>query len=290
MSAMNSEPWEFASLGELLAMARAMEQEAIDGYVALSRRMAAMARPDLAEVFDSLVREETGHLSKVDEWRNASGQQGVSVVSLAPEGLFDDEGTGIVAPELVSAYRAFSMAVQNEERAFTFWTYVSAHARSDEIKQTAERMAREELGHVSTLRRERRKAFHMDRVASGDAKIDLRYLENALSRHLASMAAKAIEEVSEALRGHSAAARERMESLIDRPFEPSARIKTGSKTTSKKALPMSELLLDCYLDLGDHAKSEPDADRARSFAEQLIACIRTVRSVETGNQYRIYAG
>jgi rubrerythrin len=282
MSAMNSEPWEFASLGQLLAMARSMEQEAIDGYVALSQRMVAMARPDLAEVFDSLVREEKGHLSKVDEWRNASGQLEVSVVSPTPEGLFDDEGTGIVAPELVSAYRAFSMAVQNEERAFTFWTYVSAHARSDEIKQAAERMAREELGHVSTLRRERRKAFHIERAARGDARIDLQSLEKALSMLLDSLASNAIGEVSETLLSHALAARARMQSLSERPFEPGTRITPGSEQASNKALPVAEMLLDCYLDLGEHAKGEPDANRARRFAAQLIACIRTVRGVATG--------
>lgn len=281
MSAMNSEPWEFASLGELLALARSMEQEAIDGYIALSQRMAAMARPDLAEVFDSLVREEKGHLSKVDEWRNASGQQGVPTVSPTPEGLFDDEGTGIVAPELVSAYRAFSMAVQNEERAFTFWTYVSAHARSDEIKQAAERMAREELGHVSTLRRERRQAFHIERAARGDSRIDLPSLEKVLSNLLETMAANATGAVLEALRSHSLAARTRVQSLLETPFEPGARITPGSEQASNKALPVAEMLLDCYLDLGEHAKGEPDANRARRFAAQLIACIRTVRGAAT---------
>lgn len=279
MSAMNSEPWEFASLGELLAIARAMEQEAIDGYIALSRRMAAMARPDLAKVFDSLALEETGHLSKVDEWRNASGQQRVSVAAPVPENLFDDHRTGIVSSELVSAYRAFSMAVQNEERAFTFWTYVSAHARSDEIKQAAERMAREELGHVSTLRRERRKAFHMERAASRDVEIDLPSLEEAFSRLLDTMATKASGDVSSALRSHSQAARARIESMIDRSFESGSQIKIGSDTAIEKPLPLSEQLLDCYLDLGDHARSEQDAGRARSFAAQLISCIRTVRSV-----------
>ena len=283
MSAMNSEPWEFATLGELLAMAHTMEQQAIDGYVALSRRMAAMARPDLAEVFDALVLEETSHLSKVDEWRNASGQQGVSVVATAPEGLFNDEGTGIVAPELVSAYRAFSMAVQNEERAFTFWTYVSAHARSDEIKQAAERMAREELGHVSTLRRERRKAFHTGRAASGHVELDLRYLEETLLHHLDTMAAEAHGNASAAMRGHSSAARARVESIVDRPFELGSQLKAGSKTVTEKALPLSEHLLDCYLDLGDHARTEQDADRARSFAAQLIACIRTIRGIDIGS-------
>ena len=141
---------------ELLALARSMEQEAIEGYVSLGSRMRDLGRPDLAAVFDALVAEEEGHLSNVDTWRDALGQPKAAVPAHPPEELFDDEGAGIVAPELLSAYRAFSMAVRNEERAFVFWTYVAAHANSEEIRQASERMAREELGHIAKLRRERR--------------------------------------------------------------------------------------------------------------------------------------
>jgi rubrerythrin len=279
MSAMKSEPWEFASLDELLAIASALEQEAIDGYIALSERMSGMAHPDLAKVFDALVLEESDHLSKVREWSKAFGLQGTAIKPDAPETMFDDEGAGIMAPELLSAYRAFSMAVRNEERAFMFWTYVSAHARSDEIKQAAERMAREELGHVARLRRERRKAFHLERDKAVET--DLKSLEEALSHHLEAMAAKASGDASSTVRGHSLAARARMGSSIDRPFELGSSLKIGDNATIGKALPLGEHLLDCYLDLGDHAKSEHDANRARRFAGQLIACIRTVRSFGT---------
>lgn len=37
-----------------------------------------------------------------------------------------------------------------------------APRRIFEIKQAAEAMAREELGHVSTLRKERRRAYHQE--------------------------------------------------------------------------------------------------------------------------------
>src|SRR5690606_22135477 len=79
--------------------------------------------------------------------------------------MFEDEGAALVAPELLSAYRAFSMAVRNEERAFLFWTYVASRAPTEELRLAAERMAHEELNHVSILRRERRQAFHSQRRA-----------------------------------------------------------------------------------------------------------------------------
>lgn len=280
MSAVNSEPWKFASLDELLAIARAMEQEAIDGYVALSRRMALLGRLDLAQVFDSLVLEEKGHLRQVQEWREASGHPQSKLEVDAPENLYDDEGAGLVAPELMSAYRAFSMAVRNEERAFMFWTYVSANAGSNEVRQAAERMAREELGHVAELRRERRKAFHVEKRTQDDVKTDLVSLEETLSGQLETMAKeKAPGTLSDELRGHADEARARMASIIQGPFEFRSTRRINFPAAADRALPLSEFLLDRYLDIADHATSEHDADRARRFAAQLIPCLRTVRSV-----------
>ena len=73
------------------------------------------------------------------------------------------KGPATAHPRLLSAYRALSMAVRNEERAFAFWSYVAAHAGDADIRHAAETMAHEELGHVATLRRERRSAFHAER-------------------------------------------------------------------------------------------------------------------------------
>ena len=103
---------------------------------------------------------------------------------------FDDEGAGTTAPSLLTAYRALSMAVRNEERAFAFWSYVAAHARSSDIREAAETMAHEELEHVATLRRERRHAFHSQRsLAPGagqrrEAIVDVERLERRLAQRL----------------------------------------------------------------------------------------------------------
>jgi len=283
MSALKDEPWEFASLDEVLALAAAMEQQAIDGYVALSKRMAELGHPALTAVFDALVREETGHLGKVREWRGTSAPAMPAMPAMAveaPRNLFDDEGAAMVAPELLTAYRAFSMAVRNEERAFMFWTYVSANAQSDEIRQAAERMAREELGHVATLRRERRKAFHLERSQGLDVATDLVALERRLGDRLETMAAEAGGNVAEALRDHARSARMRSQSIETLAFGEAVTRKINVEAASGKALLLCEHLLDCYLDLGDRVKTEDDAGRARNFAAQIIACIRTVRAAD----------
>src|SRR5437868_944502 len=78
---------------------------------------------------------------------------------------FDEETAGELAGSaLATPYRALSMAVRNEERAFALWTYIAAQAEDPAIRQAAETMAREELEHVSLLRRARRRAYHAQRA------------------------------------------------------------------------------------------------------------------------------
>ena len=59
----------------------------------------------------------------------------------------------------VTAYRMLAIAVRNEQRAFAYFAYVAAHAADRELRQLAEDLAHERLGHAATLRRERRKAW-----------------------------------------------------------------------------------------------------------------------------------
>ncbi|MBD9523941.1 ferritin family protein [Ensifer sp. ENS02] len=278
MSSNTSDPWKLASLDELLALAGAMEQEAIDGYVALGLRMKAMGRPELAAVFDALVAEERAHLRKVGEWENALRHKTRSVSTHPPEHLFDDEAAGKVAPEMLSAYRAFSIAVRNEERAFVFWSYVSAHARSQDIRDAAERMAREELGHVATLRRERRRAFHQERsqVLSVD-KGDLPLLERKLSNLLKSMAELSTVGGRDDLLARSNEADLRSKTMLEHPFLTTSRPERATQKAVESALPLCEFLAECYLDIGDRAANEEDADRAREFASQVIHCLRALR-------------
>jgi len=264
-------------MDDLLSLARSMEQEAIDGYMSLSRRMNEMGRHDMAGVFDSLVEEERGHLAKVEEWREGLGRKEATVPPSPPEESFDDEGAGIVAPELLSAYRAFSMAVRNEERAFVFWTYVSAHAQSAEIRNASERLAREELGHVAKLRRERRRAFHLERDAAPLFVADLKSSEELLARHLDLLVVNSDEEAADILREFSNKARKRAQSIATQPFDVVPQPGTFSQATFDQARPLSEYLLDCYLDAGDRALRGEEADRAMSFAAELIACLRVVR-------------
>lgn len=271
-----TEPWVMASMTELLSFARAMEQEAVDGYVALAARMRAEGRPDLAAVFDGLIAEEEGHLGKVDQWL---GERAPEPVSL-PEPLFDDEGAGVVAPELLTSYRAFSMAVRNEERAFVFWSYAAAHAPSEEIRQAAERLAREELGHVATLRRERRRAFHEMRQAKADSiREDFPTLEGRLSELLMRIPAAAFGDTADRWHGLANEAQERASALIETPPGETPLLQRVPANVTGRLVPLCEFLLDCYLDLAEHESSESARARAQRFASEMIRCLYAAREL-----------
>ena len=112
----------------------------------------------------------------------------------APETFDHDTTAEIKTSRLMTPYRALSMAVRNEERAFAFWSYVAGFAKDPEIKKAAEAMAREELGHVATLRKERRRAYHSehDRMRAGQQgnvapRSMPRVLERRLAAHLADL-------------------------------------------------------------------------------------------------------
>lgn len=280
MSRLEAEPFTaIRSLDELFAVAAAMEREAIDGYAELARRMHRENRASLAEVFERLVAEETMHLGNVGHWsKTLTGKEpDPAALRREPDPTFDDEGAGTVAPELLSAYRAFSMAVRNEERAFAFWTYVAAQSPTKELREAAEQMAREELDHVARLRRERRRAFHENRAAEGDG-WTLAALENRVAALLDEAAHDDAQgPLATGLQWHAEAARARAAAIVHAPLGEPPLLKSVGPEVAARMRPAVELLLDCYLDLGERLPSQAGRERAQAYAAELLDCISTAR-------------
>lgn len=156
------------SLNELFALANAMEQEAANRYAELADEMRCQNKSDLAAVFAQLAAAEREHVEAVTRWSQSRLNKAPDPALVRWQGpeTFDPETeTEITRSRLMTPYHALCMAVRNEERAFAFWSYVAAFAEDPEIKNAAEAMAREELGHVATLRKERRRAFHREHDA-----------------------------------------------------------------------------------------------------------------------------
>lgn len=280
MSRLGSEPLgTVTSMAQLFAIAAAMERAAIDGYTKLAERMRNEGRLDLADVFDHLIAEERMHLKNVEHWCNAVTGAGPNptLSGWDPQASYDDEGIDVVAPELLSAYRAFSVAVRNEERAFSFWSYLASQTSSHELRAAAEQMAREELEHVATLRRERRRAFHAQRRTAAQTEFDwtLETLERRLSE-LLNAAAKMPSAAG--LAPYATEAIKRAEELSVSPLGDSPLLVHIPESATERPLPCAELLFECYVDFINRLSSQHNRDRALTFATQLLQCLSATRN------------
>ena len=219
-----------------------MEHEAATRYAEMARRLRREGNPSLADVFEGLAAEERGHLASVVHWSEKERDKAPdpTLVCWKPPETFDDEGASTTDPRLLSAYRSLSMAVRNEERAFAFWTYVAAYAKDREIRRAAETMAGEELDHVATLRRERRRAYHADRAAARERKIpdaveEMAALERHLAERLQLRAAAAQSMKAARLQKLALEAIAIAEELTRSPLPNNPSSPTGSSTTTTTA-------------------------------------------------------
>lgn len=266
-------------MSELLATAMVMEKESADRYAYLAGRMRAAGRRELADVFDRLVREETDHMDMVAGWSRQVTYKPPHVLQpeAMPRDVFDDEGIGLVSPELADAYRSLAIAVRNEERAFAFWSYVAAHGASPEIREAAERMAREELEHAKTLRCERRKAFFKDRRSALQEPYDLSNLEMEVCTRLEEYAG--MQEITDAKNKCRDLAVEARRLSLDLASDP---LETPSPVRSlppRSLDALCEWLADYYIDAGEHLLSQAARDRAQALATIAVKRLAIVRNL-----------
>jgi rubrerythrin len=166
------------SIEEIMATAHALEDAAVQRYRKLAAAMRAVAHEDVAQVFDDLTAEEEQHVLSVEKMTRSLLQDApaASAVRWVLPETFGAEEAG--PPALLTPYKALSIAVRTEERAFAFWSYVAASAAVDTVRALAETMARQELLHASKLRVARRRAYHAQvgrkaRQGSGAPPLDL---------------------------------------------------------------------------------------------------------------------
>lgn len=161
------EPPEISAgtIEEILAAAHALELAAARRYQRLGAAMRQVGRDDVARVFEELAAEENQHVASVEQLSNRllGSQPAADIVRWVLPETFGAEEAG--APALLTPYKALTVAVRSEERAFTFWTYVAAGAADPTVRAQAEAMARQELLHAAKFRVARRKAYYEERGA-----------------------------------------------------------------------------------------------------------------------------
>jgi len=273
------------SLDELFAIAHLMETEAAERYSELAGRMRAQGNPKLAEVFERLAEEERGHGDAVMALsvRHTGSPPQHAAIRWDPPETMDMAGIDLTDARLLTAYRALSVAVRNEERAFAFWSYVAAQAEAAPVQEAAERMAHSELEHVAMLRRERRRAYHVERREKSTGGLPgTDTLERRLAEECERAAAEAPEQVAKQLRAIAAGANRTAAELagVRLPMSPS-----GTQAPAElyaNLLPLAEILVDRYLEAADLAEDEGMVAKAQRFAEAAIRRLSWLRENSAG--------
>jgi len=274
---------DLRSLDELFALASAMGQEAATKYAELGAEMRRQNRSDLAAVFTELAAAERDHVDRVTRWSQSRCGKAPdpALVRWEPPETFDAESSAeIRTSRLMTPYRALSMAVRNEERAFAFWSYLAAYSDDAEIKKAAETMASEELGHVSILRKERRRAYHREhdwkhgneagRAAS--SRVDARRLELRLAAHLANIE-----------RGLTGAAATRTRELLHETTRMAEEAGNFGKLPAAlehgDAQAVAEALADAYLEGAENSDDQARIEVLQGLAEKAIGRLAWLRSL-----------
>lgn len=264
------------SIGEFFSLAHAMELDAATRYAETARQLRAQRETALADLFDELAETERGHIRQVDHWADHQDTQADATLPWPIPDTFDGTPEEMAGTRLLTPYQALASAVRHEQRSFAFWTYVAAHAEAGEVKDAAERMALEELEHVSLLRRERRKAFHAGRLggqAAGEEPVTLAALA-AIERRLANLiesgASSAHEHMSvlplaAAARG-AAAKLEALPSASHTEFSVLA-LPAGR---AGDAGALAEYLAEAYLRLAETSQDGHVLDIAQELAKAAI--------------------
>jgi rubrerythrin len=282
-SLLKSEPaGAVGSLEELFAIANAMEQEAADRYESLAEDMLAQGKHSLASVFDRLAAAERKHVDSVASWSQSrlGRPPNPDLVRWdAPETFDPETASEITKSRLMTPYRALSMAVRNEERAFAFWSYVAGFAEDPNVKMAAEAMAREELGHAAILRKERRRAYHDEhlRLPAHQGIVPVGRLDAAsLERHLATQLA-ALEGQLDGASAH------RTNELLQETMRMSAqsegfgRFPKGLEQGDAETI--AEALADAYLDGAETCDDTGQLVILQALAEQAIARLAWLRAL-----------
>lgn len=281
---LKSEPaGTLGSLDELFALAHAMEEEASTRYAELAAEMHRQDKPELAAVFEHLSRAEREHVDAVTRWsqsRLGHKPDPALVRWQAPETFDSATAAEIATSQLMTPYRALSMATVNEERAFAFWSYIAAFSEDAAVKAAAETMAREELGHVAAVRKERRKAYHrqrdhLRRTASAEDLFqspDAAGLERRLSRLL--------KEEADRLEGPAASRARELSLQCEEMAQQAGHVGAFAADLGHGgAQAIAEALADAYLEAAELSRDQERLEVLQTLAAQAIARLAWIRSL-----------
>jgi rubrerythrin len=284
-------PMPVRSLEELLAIGHAIKAEAANRYAELAERMHALSNESVAAVFRRLSHDAHEDVLTFDlRARERLGKSpDPTAMRWALPKTCDEEAAGeMSSSRLLTPYRALSLAVRDAEGAFIFWSYLAAEAKGAEVRQLAEAIAQQELDHVASLRRERRKAYHTEHPpihpgASKQFQGDVETSIAALERRMAEMLRHWATEVGEPTSTRLLVLADQSSAMAETTLPAHSTgisIPVAIAKSTVQPLALAELLVERYLDAAEHQPDEVAMARAQSLAARAIDRFAWLRSFQ----------
>ncbi len=166
----NADARTVETVDDLACLAAAMEGEAAARYEALAADMDERRKPEVAALFRSLAAEEREHEREARRWLSSPDAEVPATAEWVlplPEGEAGSETD--FDPDLVTPTLALDFAIHNEERAFHLFVRIAATAADLTVREHAETLAKEELSHLSALRKMRARTRREERKLPTDS-------------------------------------------------------------------------------------------------------------------------
>ncbi len=145
--------------GEVAALALALEREAQRRYLAFAEDAREIASPEVGSLLGRIAAE---HGERAD--RLGAGQdEPLRIPEATWSQLFAEEETVVCDRVGLTPYKVLASAVTLAQRSFTLYSYLAAAAQDPAARDSAVRRAADELMRAADLRRERRRAYRVER-------------------------------------------------------------------------------------------------------------------------------
>ncbi len=212
----------------LVGIASTIEREAVARYAALAETMERRGETEVADAFRRMLEEERAHAGAIEKWAASLGERVPDPLQFSwrlPAEL-SRSWDEVARSARLTPYRAFAIAVDNEQRAFALYSYLAADAEDPVVAAQAERLALEELQHAMLMRRWRREAWHRERRATREqtpAGTSAESLHALLAQGEAAIASRhrsIIARLREVGDEESACLLEELGATVSRPFDP----------------------------------------------------------------------
>lgn len=255
---------------DLMTIALQAEREAIRRYTQLATSMREGNNESAAALFERMVIEEVEHERLLLEWMAKEDIKENAVIEPiswrdpAVSTTYNDEARD---PYYSSPYKALAFAVHNEEIAFRFYTHVAANSENKTVRQYAEVLAREELGHAALLRAERRNAYHVERDTNkATPKLDAKAIHNeadllAAAIHIDNYLVEQMKAISETTPEINALAEETQQQITNNELALNNKVSPSEEITCN----LEELDLH-------NANMEQQIDSADLELQRLWSC------------------